>query len=81
MANEVVWISRGQGLAGFFSKILVEKIVRWLRKKRYFCGAKGDNGSLVGRCDLVRNRNFLGLPFFLVTFWASERELGIIAEL
>ena len=30
---------------------------------------------------LARNRNFLGLPFFLVTFWASERELGIIAEL
>ena len=53
MANEVVWISRGQGLAGFFLKILVEKIVRWLRKKRYFCGAKGDNSSLVGRCDLV----------------------------
>ena len=69
------------GAGWLFLKDLGRKIVRWLRMKRYFCGAKTDSGSLVGRCDLALNRNFLGLPFFLVTFWASERELGIIAEL
>ena len=48
MVNVLVWTSRGQGLAGFFSKILVGKLLGGLVRNANFAEQKPTVAALLG---------------------------------